>query len=190
MNARKFSDAMSEIDTRYVDEALNYKKKVKQPAWNRWVAMAACLCLLVVGGVIFMQNGGNIAPNPDLVQIPNPIITVASIEEMENYLDFDVPVLDKEVESYSVFVENSYPIMGQINYADGSEFRMQYGSGDISGIHGGTLEESKNIEGVKVEYYKYADTAYAIWEQNGFTFSYVYTNSGSTDVESIIQQFE
>ena len=25
MNAKKFSDAMSELDTKYVDEALNYK---------------------------------------------------------------------------------------------------------------------------------------------------------------------
>ena len=27
MNAKKFSDAMSELDTKYVDEALNYKSK-------------------------------------------------------------------------------------------------------------------------------------------------------------------
>ena len=33
MNAKKFSDAMSELDTKYVDEALNYKKKVKKPIW-------------------------------------------------------------------------------------------------------------------------------------------------------------
>lgn len=31
MNAKKFSDAMSELDTKYVDEALNYKKKAKKP---------------------------------------------------------------------------------------------------------------------------------------------------------------
>ncbi len=30
MNAEKFSDAMSELDTKYVDEALNYKKKAKR----------------------------------------------------------------------------------------------------------------------------------------------------------------
>ena len=30
MNAKKFSDAMSELDTKYVDEALNYKKKAKK----------------------------------------------------------------------------------------------------------------------------------------------------------------
>ena len=31
MNAKKFSDAMSELDTKYVDEALNYKKKQRNP---------------------------------------------------------------------------------------------------------------------------------------------------------------
>ena len=48
MNAKKFSDAMSELDTKYVDEALNYKKKAKKPGWVKWSAMAACLCLIVV----------------------------------------------------------------------------------------------------------------------------------------------
>ena len=33
MNAKKFSDAMSELDTKYIDEALNYKKKAKRPGW-------------------------------------------------------------------------------------------------------------------------------------------------------------
>lgn len=48
MNAKKFSDAMSELDTKYVEEALNYKKKSKRPVWVKWGAMAACLCLIVV----------------------------------------------------------------------------------------------------------------------------------------------
>ena len=44
MNAKKFSDAMSELDTKYVDEALDYKKKAKRPSWIKWGAMAACFC--------------------------------------------------------------------------------------------------------------------------------------------------
>ena len=40
MNAKKFSDAMSELDTKYVDEALNYKKKAgkkkKKQNWTKW----------------------------------------------------------------------------------------------------------------------------------------------------------
>ena len=47
MNTKKFSDAMSELDTKYVDEALNYKKKAKKPSWVKWGAIAACLCLMI-----------------------------------------------------------------------------------------------------------------------------------------------
>ena len=47
MNAKKFSDAMSELDNKYIDEALNYKKKAKKPFWIKWGVIAACLCLIV-----------------------------------------------------------------------------------------------------------------------------------------------
>lgn len=47
MNTKKFSDAMSELDTKYVDEALSYKKKDKMPIWVKWRAIAACLCLMM-----------------------------------------------------------------------------------------------------------------------------------------------
>ena len=30
MNTKKFSDAMNELDTKYVDESLGYKKKAKK----------------------------------------------------------------------------------------------------------------------------------------------------------------
>ena len=190
MNTKKFSDAMSEIDGRYVDEALNYKKKVKKPVWIKWGAMAACLCLMLVAGVTSLQRGSSTIPDPEKVQVPNPIIEAATLEEMERYLDFDVPVLDKEIKLYSVYIEDDDPAMGQITYADGSEFRIRYGSGDISGIFGSTLEGSKEINGIKVEYYKYKEITYAIWEQSGFTFSYVYTNDGDTDVEALIRQYK
>ena len=58
------------------------------------------------------------------------------------------------------------------------------------GIYGGILEKNKKINGVKVEYYKYADITYAIWEQGGFTFSYIYTNDSGAEVETIIHQFK
>ena len=111
MNTKKFSDAMSEIDGRYVDEALNYKKKVKKPVWIKWGAMAACLCLMLVAGVTSLQRGSSTIPDPEKVQVPNPIIEAATLEEMERYLDFDVPVLDKEIKLYSVYIEDDYPAM-------------------------------------------------------------------------------
>lgn len=188
MKKEEFCEVLGDVNENYVKEA-RAVRKARKPGWMQWGAMAACLCLLVAGGVLFTRNRGNVALDPNPVQIPNPILTVASVEEMEEYLDFEVPVLDKEAASYAVFIEDGYPTMGQIEYADGSEFRIQYGSGDISGIHGGTLEKSEKIDGVEVEQYRYENTTYAIWEQNGFTFSYVYTDSEAIDVASIIQQF-
>lgn len=150
--------------------------------------MAACFCLLVAGGAAITWDGGRTAPDPGLVQVPNPILEVATEEEMKEYLDFDVPVLDKEVESYLVLVEDGYPRMAQVLYADGSEFRMRYGSGDISGIYGGALEKSEETGGVAVHYFRYGDIRYALWEQEGFAFSYVYTGDGSAEVQELIRR--
>ena len=47
MNSKKFSEAMSELDSKYIDEALNYKKKARKPGWIKWGAVAACLCLII-----------------------------------------------------------------------------------------------------------------------------------------------
>ncbi len=47
MNSKKFSEAMSELDSKYVDEAINYKKKVQKPHWVKWGAMAACICFVI-----------------------------------------------------------------------------------------------------------------------------------------------
>lgn len=47
MNSKKFSEAMGELDSKYVDEAINYKKKSKKPGWAKWGAFAACLCLVI-----------------------------------------------------------------------------------------------------------------------------------------------
>lgn len=55
MNSKIFSEAMGELDVRYVDEAVSYKKKSVRSTLIRWGAIAACLCL-VAGGVVFAQN--------------------------------------------------------------------------------------------------------------------------------------
>lgn len=51
MNAKKFSDAMGELDSKYIEEALNYKKKVKKPLWIKWGAVAASLLLVFTTSV-------------------------------------------------------------------------------------------------------------------------------------------
>ena len=55
MNAKKFSDAMSELDTKYIDEAISYSHKVKQTSRSNCrltvALVAAILALLLIGCV-------------------------------------------------------------------------------------------------------------------------------------------
>lgn len=88
MNAKKFSDAMSELDTKYVDEALNYKKKVKKPHWVKWGAMAACVVVAILAGVRM------IAPEKNGL----PMLTIPEIESsgmgFEGRLGYDISQWD------------------------------------------------------------------------------------------------
>lgn len=58
MNTKKFSEAMGEIDTKYIEKAMNYQAKKKKNGWLKWGAMAACLCLVAVGAftIPHLQN--------------------------------------------------------------------------------------------------------------------------------------
>lgn len=56
MNSKKFSEAMGELDSRYVDEAINYKKKAKKPMWIKWGAVAAGFCLVAAGAVVISRQ--------------------------------------------------------------------------------------------------------------------------------------
>ena len=63
MNSKKFSEAMSELDSKYIDEALNYKKKARKPGWIKWGAVAACLCLIISSMYLLRPNDYNEAGN-------------------------------------------------------------------------------------------------------------------------------
>lgn len=134
------------------------------------MATAACLCLVVSGTVFYLGSGMQV-PSPDYVQVTNPILKVESLEEMEEYLDFTVPELDKPVDSHVVLVVDGYPEMGRIYYSDGSVFNVKYGTGDISGIYGGILEKAETIADAEVSIYSFEDTRYGIWEKDGYTYS-------------------
>ena len=103
---KKFSDAMSELDTKYVDEALNYKKKAKKPGWVKWGAMAACFAVIAVLGVGVFQSGlfGN---KTDIATLDNgnEIIFVKS-ETAGSSIDIDGTITTRqltETEAASLF---------------------------------------------------------------------------------------
>lgn len=49
MNTKKFSSALGNISESYVNEAVTYIAKKKATSWVKWVAVVACLCLVVTG---------------------------------------------------------------------------------------------------------------------------------------------
>ncbi len=157
-------------------------------------ALILLLFLLGLSLLAYTEKGKSVKPDPEKLQTPNPIIEVESLEEMEDYLDFALPELEKEVAGYSVIVVDDYPFLGQIDYADGSEFRMAYGSEDVSGIYGGSPGKEETISGLEVTFYHYEDQElnvdYAIWEEDGFSFSYSYVENGSQEIEELIQLYQ
>ena len=50
MNNRQLSDALGEIRDYYIQDAAQSAAK-KRPAWRKWAAAAACLCLVLVGAL-------------------------------------------------------------------------------------------------------------------------------------------
>ena len=48
MKTPKMVDAMSYIDDDLVSDAIRYKK-AKKRQWVKWVSLAACLCVLLLG---------------------------------------------------------------------------------------------------------------------------------------------
>jgi hypothetical protein len=77
MNSKKFSEAMGELDSKYVDEAINYKKKAKKPSWVKWGAIAACICIVAVATFVFPQISNN------NIDTPVQVYTLSQPAQME-----------------------------------------------------------------------------------------------------------
>lgn len=100
MNLKDFSEAMSELDGKYVDEAIRYRKSGKKHGWVRWAASAACLAFVIAAAVSIADraqnriklsgNSGNVSvrytSSPRFVQSSNSLIFLTE-EELFTYFD-------------------------------------------------------------------------------------------------------
>lgn len=75
MNSKKLSEAMGELDSKYVDEAINYKKKARKPVWAKWGTVAACLALVCVAAICLFPNNNDSVTTPGIADAA-PIIYV------------------------------------------------------------------------------------------------------------------
>ena len=68
----------------------------------------------------------------------------------------------------------------QIKYIDGSTLRISKENGDNSGIYGATLDKTETINGINVSIYKLDNTVYAVWNDNNYAFSYIFSDNDNT----------
>ena len=146
------------------------------------VLAVACMAAVLAG------CGKAEAPEEGFVQMGNPLVEVASAAQMEEKLGYPIPLLDKEVEIYFVLVINGIADTGRIHYKDGTVFNIKKGSGDISGIYGGTLDSELTLNGVSIGFYSFEGNAYAIWEDGGFAYSLSDSPMLQADVQELIGQ--
>lgn len=165
-------------------------------------AISLCLAILLAGcgskADPTQAPSQDESPSTGYVQMVNPLVTVNDLQEMEERLGYTVPTLAKDVEAYIVLVMNGTAEQGRIQYADGSVFNIKKGSEDVSGIYGGTKEYDKIfgsivtngniVGGITVSFYVYEDIHYAIWEQNGFSFSLTGGEKLEDEVNALIQK--
>lgn len=83
MNSKKFSEAMSELDNKYIDEAISYQKKKHM----KFPIIAACFILLLASCgfayVVHTYWGVGLADTIDFTDLTQPFGTYASDSELQ-----------------------------------------------------------------------------------------------------------
>lgn len=129
MNAKKFSDAMSELDAKYVDEALSYKKE--KVSWIKWGSMAACLCLavFVFAASVFPSFGGMVVTAyasgaDEEITSAGATFTTGTINDNGELTGHPLMfhLAGERIDTVRFSCKN-----GQINFIDLSEQRDEYG---------------------------------------------------------------
>ena len=170
MNAKKFSDAMSELDDKYIDEAINYKKEVKKSrkktnkhSMIKWGVMAACLCLIVAGAFTLPHFIGNDTPSTPPVSEEN-----AYGFTMEGSDVLYLPISFSQRKTFGLIDENATGLTDENTYQITDD-----DLGDIMGIVGDSQDES--IIGETVYHFiKFpSDDAICIVKVNGIYQFYV-----------------
>ena len=118
------------------------------------------------------------------VLIPNPMVSIDSLDELEKYLGISSLKLDfKEIEE---IIKYNNDVLGQITYKDDSVLRISKGNNDNSGIYGSKLKNETTINNVNVKIYSFEELEYAVWCKDGYSYSY--RKSSNEDIIEIIRK--
>lgn len=126
MRKEDLFENINEIDEKYIKVADTYNPKKKSNAWMKWVATAACLCLVVVGSVTLLSNNGedrgvgNPVPGGNMMDLGEEKQDIESeqIAETDNDTDIDVSI-DQPVQNETE-ISKSYDDIWGGSYLDES----------------------------------------------------------------------
>lgn len=150
-------------------------KAAPSPNYRRYLSIAACFVLLIVGSV-FIRNAINV-PNEPPIQVTPDTVTYQSVGELSDAIGFTV----KEIQKLPFIVESvkytSYwGELADIEYIGSDNtaiFRMAVGEEDVSGYYDEfTSVENHVINGYDVTIKGHNDKyILAIWYKDGFSYA-------------------
>ena len=162
MKKENISDALNNIDFDMIEdvyESTKAKKKQLKSSWIKWGAIAACLCLLVMGGIF-----GNLFRSPNAPDVPeNNIISFFTITaHAANGETKVLNVSDSFVSSgepkYNMFGHNIPLFSFDVEPSDLKSNEAVYQRFDISISYNGTPVKNKD-EHIMVAYLASAHTS-------------------------------
>ena len=155
------------------------------------IIIVFCVCMMFAAIAMFIGGGKqqDSTKKAKRLEIPNPLTEVKSLSEMNKYLGYTIPVMNKKVEKYIVIGEGKYATHARIIYEDQSEFDMEKGSDDVSGIYGASIIEEKEIKKIKVTFHKKDETRYITYTTDMYSYSYSKEGNDITtkEVEELLE---
>ena len=160
MKEERILNVLGKVDEKYIKEAdPEVKSKRKAPAWTKWVAMAACLSLIIAGGLF-----GNIFHSPDTPDVPeNNImsffaITAHAANGETKVLNVSDSFVSSGEPKYNMFGHNIPLFSFDVEPSDLKSNEAVYQRFDISISYNGTPVKNKD-EHIMVAYLASAHTS-------------------------------
>ena len=152
MTAKEFSNALGNVDESYINEAATYTPKRKKNSWVKWVSIAACLSLIVMGGIF-----GNLFRSPDAPNVPENnimsffMITAHAANGESTNLNVSSSCFNSGEPKYNIFGHNLPTFHFDVEPSNLKSDEAVYERFDISVSYNGTAVGGKD-EHVAVAY--------------------------------------
>ena len=167
MSKDRVIDSLGRIDDDMVQSVDALRRKKKRTVWKRWVAAAACLCLLAMGTMLFLTHGND----------KTPVLTWSESFRAENYFKYNAGGGDT---ASSKSIADSEIAYAASRYFSDERSRMETG--------GVIPKMPEHPLFFCVAHYNEDGTLYSVtfsWHQRGESYSDLSVTAGYQEVEQI-----